>query len=138
MRRRLRVVPPPPQPNSLLGWVPLVYNMGDSEYFRLVGLDAYMLFRFTRLCCLLNVEFVVLGMLVLTPMYFYGGENQQNMNKVTILNLDGSWSLFLAPIILAWVYCFHFFWLVGNEMSILAVLKRDFLSRGNNQCDVPT
>ncbi len=109
--------------------------MGDSEYFRLVGLDAYLLFRFTRLCCLLNVEFVILGMLILTPIYFNGDKGLVYMNKLTLSNLDSSSNFVVAPVVLAWVYCFHFFWLVGNEMKVLAGLKRDFLARGKNQCD---
>ncbi len=109
--------------------------MGDSEYFRLVGLDAYLLFRFTRLCCLLNVEFVILGMLILTPIYYGGSEGLKDLNKITVSNLGDSSKLLVVPIILAWVYCFHFFWLVGSEMKVLAGLKRDFLARGNNQCD---
>ncbi len=105
--------------------------MGDAEYLRLVGLDAYLLFRFTRLCCMISVEFVVLGMFILTPIYFNGKNGMADLNRITVSNLGLNSPAILAPIILSWVYCFHFFWVVGKEMDILAKLRRDFLAQGN-------
>ncbi len=131
MRRRLRIAPPPRQPTWFLGWVPVVFKMGDAEYLRLVGLDAYLLFRFTRLCCLISVEFMVLGMFILTPIYLNGNNGMTNLNRITVSNLKANSSALIAPLILSWVYCFHFFWVVGKEMDILAKLRRDFFAQGN-------
>ncbi len=125
------MAPPPPLPKTLFGWVSIVYNMEDEEYFRLVGLDAYVLYRFMRLCCLLNVEFVVFGMFILTPVYYHGNGGYSDLNRITLSNLSNNSGLIVVAILFAWIYCFHFFWVVGKEMQVLAQLRRGFLARGN-------
>ena len=65
-------------PLGIGAWLPIAFTMPGHELRRLIGLDAYMMIRYLKLCMRLTAFQTVFGLCVLFPL-FYSGDPTDEM-----------------------------------------------------------
>ena len=100
-RRTWRPAKVPAKPPKFpLSWISHIIAMPGKEVRERVGLDAYMLLRFTRLgtrICLFTSFF---GLVVLIPVYASGDAGEIGFNRLTLNNLEGTKMTWIATTLL--------------------------------------
>ena len=80
-----RAAPTPPR--RPFGWVLPVLSTGGKKTRELIGLEAYMMLRFVRLCTRITLFDSILGCAVLLPIYCTGGDRATGFNALTLNTL---------------------------------------------------
>lgn len=120
---------PPKPPDRCLAWVPVVFRMKGSETSARVGLDAYMLLRFLRVCTRLTLFTSILGLAILVPIYGAGSEGFESFNKLTINNISGDRTLWWSTSLMV-IFTAHAFYLLRHEYSNFVKWRVEYLARG--------
>ncbi|EPS44525.1 hypothetical protein H072_1483 [Dactylellina haptotyla CBS 200.50] len=66
----------PELPESLFGWIPALYKIGDEEVLHAAGLDAYVFLGFFKMSMKMVSVFTFFGLVVMTPIHWkYEGKS---------------------------------------------------------------
>jgi hypothetical protein len=111
-------------------WIPPVVTMPGAETLERVGLDAYMLLRFIRLCSRLSAFTAFFGCVVLVPVYGSGDEGFTSFNKITINNISNVSTHWIATCFMV-LFTAHAFYLMNHEYKSFFKWRIAFLSRSS-------
>jgi hypothetical protein len=125
---------PAERPSQFLAWIPAVVVMNGKETLNRVGLDAYMLLRFIRLCTRISLFSSIIGLIFLIPVFVNGNGELPGFNSWTLNNIgkQNSYSMTLwVSTIFACVFAAHTFYLVNAEYKNYVRWRIDFLTMGS-------
>ncbi|CAM9369530.1 unnamed protein product, partial [Choristocarpus tenellus] len=108
------MIPPPPSPmHSVL------------------GMDAYCLLRFNRLCLRVCLFASFWGMLVLAPVYSTGSNDASTFYVITLNNVEAKSSLLWLAVFFAYLFTWHMLYELKTEHKAYALLREKFLAEGD-------
>ena len=120
-------------PYGFLKWVKEINSLKEKEVARLIGLDAYMLLRFTRICRNICFFGVFWGCVILCPIY-YTGENTDDAEgfyRLTLANVVQSSNRLWAPVVYMYVFSLYFMFLLHKEFARFIKLRAKFFQEGD-------
>jgi len=120
-----------------LAWVPEIVMMEGKETLDRVGLDAYMLLRFIRLCTRMTLFTSVLGGCILIPVFAQGDEDLTSFNRMTLNNLTKTETMWVSTM-LAVVFTAHALFIVLREYQNYVKWRVHWLAEGtidDARCD---
>lgn len=127
---------PPPLGKGIFAWIGPLWTTTEQDLVNLVGLDATVFIRFTRMCRNMFLVLSVLGCCILIPVNYTKSvtfdNNNQWLGRITPLNVWGSaqWAL----VVFAWltnvVVCGFLWW---NYRKVLFLRRQYFQSEEYHQ-----
>ncbi|KAG7665227.1 uncharacterized protein J8A68_001283 [[Candida] subhashii] len=77
-----------PLPNSLFGWIRVVYSISDEEILSCSGLDAYVFLSFFKMGIKIFLALAIMAIGILSPIryYFTGSYDKDNISMLSIHN----------------------------------------------------
>ncbi|VEU22457.1 DEKNAAC103675 [Brettanomyces naardenensis] len=57
-------------PDSLFGWLSILYKISTEEVLQVAGLDAYVFLRFFRMCVKILIVMAILGFFIMSPVRY--------------------------------------------------------------------
>jgi hypothetical protein len=121
---------PPPLGKGILAWVNPLWSTTEQDLVNLVGLDATVFMRFTRMCRNIFLVLSVLGCCILIPVNYTKTvvfEGDSWLNQITPLNVWGQvhWGLVTVAWLMNIVVCGFLWW---NYRKVLALRRAYFES----------
>jgi hypothetical protein len=126
---------PPPLGKGIFAWIFPLWSTSEQDLVNLVGMDAALFMRFTRMCRNIFLILAVLGCAVVVPIYYtnFAGINDNGnwLLRVTPMNVWGPphW----ATVVFAWistiVICGFLWW---NYRKVLQ-LRRQYMKSDEYQ-----
>ena len=144
---------PAPEPAGLLGWVRPTQQLRGERTLALVGMDAYMMLRFCRVCTRMCLFASCLGAACLMPLYASGRQGLPDFYRYTMANIQrtcspgsdgegcvdpadaGAVHRLWASVALAYVFAAHACYLLNHEWKHFTARRSEFLLEGD--ADVP-
>lgn len=127
---------PPPLGKGIFAWIGPLWTTTENDLVTLVGLDATLFIRFTRMCRDMFLVVSVLGCCILIPVNYTKSiiidNNNQWLSRVTPLNVwdTAQWAL----VVFAWltniVVCGLLWW---NYRKVLLLRRQYFQSEEYHQ-----
>lgn len=105
---------PPPLGKGVFAWVVPLWSTSELDMVNLVGMDAALFIRFTRMCRNIFLVLSVLGCAILIPIYWvnFAAEEAPWVTKITPLNVWASshWATVTFAWLLTAVVCGFLWW----------------------------
>ncbi len=108
---------PPPLGNGVLAWIFPLWSTSEEDVANLVGMDAALFLRFTRMCRNIFVILSVLGCAILIPINYtnsvvVNAETHSWLDKVTPSTVYGNphWATVVFAWLLTIVVCGFLWW----------------------------
>ncbi|KAK4241972.1 protein OSCA1 [Achaetomium macrosporum] len=118
---------PPPLGKGILAWVVPLWSTSEQDLVNLVGMDAALFMRFTRMCRNIFVILSVLGCGMLIPVNWtnFSAADDKWLAKVTPKNVRGSplWATVVFAWLLTIIVCGFLWW---NYRKVLQ-LRRQYM-----------
>jgi len=117
---------PPPLGKGVFAWVFPLWSTSEEDLVNLVGLDAAVFMRFTRMCRNIFLVLTVLGCAILIPVnWTYFATDGLWLIKITPQNVwgDPQWATVVFAWLLTVVVCGFLWW---NYRKVL-LLRRQYL-----------
>ena len=123
---------PRAMPSGALAWASAI-AMGDEELCALVGLDAYLMLRYLRLCMRLTGFSAFWGLAVLYPLYYTGmpAGPTHGFYRCTLSNVGADSPRLWAPVALMYLYTLMGLYLIYREHELVLRLRQDWLAYGD-------
>lgn len=119
-------------PAGVLGWVWHTLSVGDEDTLSMIGMDAFVVLRFLRLCAKMCGA-AVPGALIMMPLY--GNAPQQEgvygINLYTMANIPPNGNLMWCCTVFSWAYSMYFIYLMREEYINFLHLRQKFLLEGD-------
>lgn len=98
----------------------------------MVGMDAFVVLRFLRLCAKICGA-AVLGALVMMPLYANAPQQEgvYGINLYTMANIPQKGRLLWCCTVFTWVYSLYFIYLMREEYNYFVYLRQRFMSVGD-------
>jgi hypothetical protein len=129
----------PSKPNSYpFGWVWTVMHVSHDDVLKMVGLDGYMLLRYLLACIRIAWFCAFWGIVVMVPVYHYGGDGLTGWSRYTIANIPDnphSGSLWV-PVIFSYLFAMFYCQLMYFEFKNFIHKRVMYLEEGD--LDTPT
>ncbi|KAB5539522.1 hypothetical protein GE09DRAFT_970849 [Coniochaeta sp. 2T2.1] len=121
---------PPPLGKGVFAWIGPLWSTSEQDMVALVGMDATVFMRFTRMCRNLFLILTVLGCCILIPINYTKSvpfENDQWLSRITPLNVFGEvqWALVVFAWLVNVIVCGFLWW---NYRRVLALRRQYFQS----------
>lgn len=106
----------------------------------MVGMDGYMMLRYTLVCFKMSCFTTALGLVILLPVYSNAGGDQADWTKYTVGNIPNNpeatelWT----PAIFAYIYSIYFCHLMYNEYKNFVEKRVQYLVQGDSDTPVQT
>ncbi len=95
---------PPPLGNGILAWVVPLWSTSEEELVNLVGMDAALFLRFTRMCRNIFVILSILGCSILIPINWTNNIMTENLTWVARITPSNVWgNPHWATVVFAWL-----------------------------------
>ncbi|KAK4100913.1 DUF221-domain-containing protein [Parathielavia hyrcaniae] len=120
---------PPPLGKGIFAWIFPLWSTSEQDMVNLVGMDAALFMRFTRMCRNIFLVLAVLGCAIMIPInytnYVTIGDGDQWVLMVTPKNVWGSpqWATVVFAWLLAIIVCGFLWW---NYRKVL-LLRREYM-----------
>ncbi|EAQ88310.1 hypothetical protein CHGG_04929 [Chaetomium globosum CBS 148.51] len=105
---------PPPLGKGVFAWVVPLWSTSELDMINLVGMDAALFIRFTRMCRNIFLVLSVLGCAILIPIYWvnFAAEEASWVTRITPLNVWASshWATVTFAWLLTAVVCGFLWW----------------------------
>lgn len=105
---------PPPLGNGVFAWVAPLWSTSEQDMVNLVGMDAAIFMRFTRMCRNIFVVLSILGCAVLIPINWVNGTpvNPKWLYRITPQDVWGSphWATVVFAYLLTIIVCGFLWW----------------------------
>lgn len=129
---------PSPAPNTLLGWVFHTLSISDEDTLSMIGMDAFVVLRYIRLCFKVIGICGVLSAFVLIPIYSSAPAQSdiQGINTYTMANLEQGGNKLWMSVLCCWIFSGLFMHFLTYEYEYFIYLRQRFLKEGDP--DVPS
>ena len=134
-RLRTRKLQTPAAPFRFpFSWIPQILAISDAETIRMVGLDAFVLLSFLKMCIKLVVICGFTGMVILVPVYVTAPFNTLNagVNRWTMGNIMPGGSRLWASLIFSWLFTALFLGLLYKEYENYCKIQQVYLRDGDD------
>ena len=122
----------PEEPAAFIfSWIPHVLSVSDAETLRMVGADAFMLLRFTRMCAIFSILTGILAMGILVPVYATAPTLSGGINRWTMGNLNIRSNRLYAPLVFEWLFTLFYLGLIYREYHYYSLLHHRFVHEGD-------
>ncbi|KAJ1452765.1 late exocytosis, associated with Golgi transport-domain-containing protein [Pelagophyceae sp. CCMP2097] len=113
-----------------LAWVAAQWRLADDDLADKIGLDAFMLIRYLRMCRRLFFLAAVLALGLVLPLYATGPEDLAGFYRLTIRNLSSESARFWVPAAFQALFTAVTLVSLEAETAVFAQRRRHALSRG--------
>ena len=124
---------PRSMPLGAFAWVPTAFLMPGSDLAALVGLDAYMLLRYTKLAMRLTAFMTFWGLAVLLPLYASadpGDDPADGFYRFTFSNVPVNSRLLWCPVAMVYMFTGHATYLIVHEYEHVLKWRQEWLASG--------
>ncbi|ORX83949.1 DUF221-domain-containing protein [Anaeromyces robustus] len=141
-RRRLKNCAPPKIPNGLFSWINTTIRIKESFVLHSVGLDAAVFLRFLKTGIYLFTIMSFLGVSILLPINYAGGEIRQSdpynayefselnvIQQMTIQNISAKSISFRVHIIFTWIFSVLTYCFIFRFYNSCRILKEEYIAR---------
>ena len=116
---------PPPLGKGIFAWVVPLWTTSEEDLVNLVGMDAAIFMRFTRMCRNIFVVLAILGCAILIPINWtnFSPPDREWLVQITPRNVSGSplWATVVFAWLLTIVVCGFLWW---NYRRVLQMRRR--------------
>lgn len=124
---------PPPLGRGILAWIGPLWSTSEQELVDLVGMDAAIFLRFTRMCRNILVLLSILGCAILIPINYtnFSPPDKEWMVQITPRNVWGAplWATVVFAYLLTIIVCGFLWW---NYRKVLQ-LRRTYMQSDEYQ-----
>ncbi|KAA8633101.1 hypothetical protein SMACR_08580 [Sordaria macrospora] len=105
---------PPQLGKGIFSWIKPLWTTTEQDLVKLVGMDATIFMRFTRMCRNIFLSLAVLCCCIQIPINWYKNASPESpwLQRVTPMNVWGKWQW--ATVVMSWVttliVCFFLWW----------------------------
>jgi hypothetical protein len=102
---------------GFLAWIPQVLSVDDEVVLDTLGLDAYMLLRFLKMCFTIGAYTSFLALVVLLPIYCTApyNKNAVGINRYSMGHIQEQGVRLWAPMVFTYVFAFIFLYFIYKE-----------------------
>ncbi|KKA26105.1 hypothetical protein TD95_003119 [Thielaviopsis punctulata] len=126
----------PSLPSGWLNWVGSFWKMPDTYVLRQQSLDSFLFLRFLKVCTAICFTGIILTWPVLFPVNATGGGHQQQLDILTMSNIDTGTKQgryrYLAHALMAWVFYGFVMFLILRESIYYINLRQAYLLSPQN------
>jgi len=121
---------PPPLGKGIFAWIKPLWSTTEKDLVTLVGMDATIFMRFTRMCRNLFVLLAILGCAILIPVNYNKGVFFPNASELSRIGPSNVWGdAHWATVVVAWlsvsIICGLLWW---NYRKVLQLRREYFES----------
>lgn len=119
-------------PSGLFQWIPHTLSVSEEDTLAMVGMDAYIVLRFVKVCAILAVV-AAGGAIIMMPIYA-SSEHQDNVagvNLYTMANLPQGGHKLWCSVVFSWVFSLTFIYLMHEEYEYFVYLRQKFMTDGD-------
>jgi len=123
-------------PVGFLGWIGHTLAVTEEDTLSMIGMDAFIVLRFTKLCARVCVV-CCLGAAVMMPLYHASNpqtdsqEPVQGINTYTMANLPLGGNKLYCATCFSWFYSMLFVYLIKEEYAHFVYLRQRFMASGD-------
>lgn len=113
--------------SSLFAWTVPAFRLNDNELYELVGFDAFVYLRFTRLCFKIAAFSLPYAAVVLIPINVVGGKGIDGMDRLTMGNVSQESHKLWAHLIGVWLFSLLLYYFLYTEWQVYVKYRQRYL-----------
>jgi hypothetical protein len=119
-------------PKGWFGWIPHTLAVSDEDTLMMIGMDAFVVLRFTKLCVHMCMV-CMLGAVIMMTLYYLSPQQDGvlGINRYTMANIPFGGSKLYCAVFFSWFYSMLFVYLIKTEYKHFVYLRQRFMTSGD-------